>query len=381
MQARGGGAPSAGGEPEKRVLIVDDSKFVRTTFKSILSASFEVREEADGEAAWQVVASDASIAMVFSDLDMPKLDGFGLLARIRGAADPRLRELPVVIISGVDEPGTKERARRAGASDFISKSAEASEVLARIENLLRLVRTRRDLEASEEALSRTATHDPLTGALTPHALVGEGRKHYALARRHGGELSLMALRINNYGELGRQAGKEAADQLLARIAKLMLGSLRAGDSLGRVAAGSFVLIAPSTPASAMLVVARRLHEQLQGAQVRCEGRVLELGCGFGIASLVHDAAANGIEDLIRLALKRIEAAPAAASAGGPGRPRLDAELERALRVLEGASPERLGERSDEVLRRLLPFLEEAFKRLQMDFPTESIAKLLKGRQQ
>lgn len=372
--------PHAGVPAVRRVLIVDDSKFVRTTFKSILSASFAVREEADGEAAWQVLATDPSIAMVFTDLDMPRLDGFGLLARLRGSEDRRLRELPVVIISGNEQAGTKERARRAGASDFISKSAEGSEVLARIENLLRLVRTRKDLEASREALARTATHDPLTGALTMHALVTEGRRHFALARRQGAELALMALRMENLDELARQAGKEAVEQLLARITKLMAGGLRAGDCLGRVAAGTFVLIAPSTAGDAMLAVAQRLREQLQSAQIRCDGRILSLRCGFGVASLVQEPVANGIEDLMRLALKRIQAAVPAPSPP-PSRPRLDAELERAVRVLEAASAQRLGERSDEVLRRLLPFLVGAFRRLEIELPTETIAKVLKGRQQ
>ena len=85
---------------EKRVLVVDDSKFVRTTFASILKASFGVREDKDGEDAWQSINGDPSIVMVFTDLDMPRLDGFGLLQRIRASADRRIKELPVVVISG-----------------------------------------------------------------------------------------------------------------------------------------------------------------------------------------------------------------------------------------------------------------------------------------
>jgi len=80
---------------EKRVLIVDDSKFVRTTFNRILRSSFVVLEAVDGEAAWKTIQEDSSIVMVFSDLDMPKLDGFGLLRLVRGAKDERIRKLPV----------------------------------------------------------------------------------------------------------------------------------------------------------------------------------------------------------------------------------------------------------------------------------------------
>ena len=56
------------GPGRPRVLVIDDSKFVRTTFRRILESSMDVREEADGEAGWQAVESDPSIVMVFSDI-------------------------------------------------------------------------------------------------------------------------------------------------------------------------------------------------------------------------------------------------------------------------------------------------------------------------
>src|SRR5207245_7106332 len=159
---------------QRCVLVVDDSKFVRTTFASILRPSFAVREEADGEVRWAAMESDPGIVMVRTDLDMPKLTGFGLIGRIRAATDPRIRELPVVVISGNEEPGSKERARDAGATDFIAKSADATEVLSRLNNVLRLVATTKELHSAKQALDQSATHDPATGTLTPHYLVVEG---------------------------------------------------------------------------------------------------------------------------------------------------------------------------------------------------------------
>src|ERR1700704_5925813 len=118
--------------PEKKVLIVDDSKFFRPPFNRILSSSFEVREVADGEAGWQAIETDPSIVMVVSDIDMPKLDGFGLLERVRSSPDPRVKAMPVIIISGNQNADTKKRARDLGANDFVAKEADAPEVLSRI---------------------------------------------------------------------------------------------------------------------------------------------------------------------------------------------------------------------------------------------------------
>jgi diguanylate cyclase (GGDEF)-like protein len=326
------------GVPQKGVLVVDDSKFVRTTFKSILSTSFAVREEADGEAAWQTLSNDPSIVMVFTDLDMPRLNGFGLLQRIRSATDPRIKEMPVAIISGNEEPATKERARAAGATDFISKSADAAEVLSRIDNILRMV-----------SASRNATHDPQTGTLTPHYLVTEGRKHFAHAQRHAGELSVLALRLDSYAEIVRAAGKEIAEVIVARIAKLILAKMRAEDSVARTADDTFMVIAAATGGAQIQALGERLRRELAEAKVTPKGQQLRFPSRIGVASLAQDPTGQ-VEELMRLALKRIDAPPAApkpsvapgAPAAAPAAPAapasgpLPADIDAALAQLEKA---------------------------------------------
>ena len=338
--------------PQKRVLVVDDSKFVRTTFASILKGAFGVREEADGEAAWQAVESDPSLVMVLTDLDMPRLDGFGLLSRIRASNDRRIKQLPVVVISGHEEVANKQRARELGANDFIAKSADAPEVLSRLDNLLRLVRTSNELDATREAVSSTATHDPLTGTHTSHYLVTEGRKHLAHARRHGRELSVMALRLDSYDAIALTAGKDIADVVLVRIAKLVMQKVRTEDSVARVASATFAVLAAGTPASSMMVLAQRLRRELDEAKVTYREQPLKFVTSLGIASSAEAAAT--IEDLIRLALKRLQPAPRPASAPEPRRPAggVPPELERVLRFLESTDLTRLGDAAELVAKRL-----------------------------
>jgi diguanylate cyclase (GGDEF)-like protein len=326
--------------PQKRVLVVDDSKFVRTTFKGILSASFVVREEADGDAAWKALAGDPSIVMVFTDLDMPRLNGFDLLARIRGSAEARIRELPVVVISGAEDPATKQRAREAGANDFISKSADAPEVLSRIDNLLRLV-----------SASRTATHDPLTGTLTPHYLVTAGRKHYAHAKRHGGDLSVMALRLESHADIVRVAGKEIADVIVARIAKLLLAKVRGEDSVARIAEGAFMVIAAGTTAAQMQALGERLRRELAEAKVKHRDQQLGFPSRAGVASLAADAAGS-IEDLMRLAMRRLDEKPPAKAPPSPAARPLPQDIEAALSRLERADWAKLAAAAPEVMHRL-----------------------------
>jgi len=341
---------------KKRILLVDDSKFVRTTFKTILSRSFAVVEAADGEAGWAALQGDRSIRLVFTDLNMPKLDGYGLLARVRKAEDSRVRQTPVVVISGNEDDAAKKKARAAGADDFISKTADGTEILARIENLLKLADTTQGLKLIREAAEQTATHDALSGAMTLHYLVTEGRKHLSAATRHNTPLSVMVVSIDNHTELSKTLGPQAAGELLKRIASLIMSGMRAEDSLGRTGDATFTLVSAGAGAPQALAVARRLREQLQAAQIRLGGAVHPIRASFGVASLGVDPV-NTFEDLMSRAIERMRkppaqpAAPPAAAAPG-----LPADVEIALTMLDNAVS-RLGSARPTLIERLQKLMD------------------------
>ena len=288
--------------------------------------------------------------MVFTDLDMPKLDGFGLLGRMRKSDDARIKALPVVVISGNEEPSSKQRARDLGANDFIAKSADAPEVLSRLDNVLRLVRASQELEQTTAAVASTATHDPLTGTHTPHYLVTEGRKHFAHARRHSGELSVMALRLDTYeaialaaskdiAELVRHAHRQAGDREGAR--RRLGGAHGAGDlrgarrqHRGRAHGGARRAPAPRAGRGAghlPRAAAQVRHQHRRGLDLVRSGR---LDRGPGAA---RDAAPAG---------------DPARPAPAPPRPGIPDDLERVLRFLENLDASRLGDAAEQFAKRL-----------------------------
>jgi len=321
------------------------------------------------------------------------LDGFGLLERIRKSEDSRVKGMPVIVISGDEDDATKRRARTAGANDFITKTTDGTEILSRIDNLLHMVEAKQKLAVSTKAqeqtaktMEQTAIRDPVTGAFTPQFLVIEGNKHFAHARRHGGPLSVLAFRVETYGDIAKKAGKSVADQLLARLAKLVMGTLRAEDSMGRVGEATFAVIFNGTSSQQALAFASRLQEQLAKAQVTYQNQVFKFATSMGLAALDTDPA-KSVEDLMKLAMQRLQdpaslkAPPAAAQAQAApkGVLGLPSDIESALKAIEGTNPERLGEAGNEALRRLLPFLLAACRRLNVELPVDKIAQALKSR--
>ncbi len=119
----------------RRLLLVDDSLTTRSLEKMILeSAGYEILVASDGMEAWEILQR-TPVDLVVSDVQMPRMDGFGLTSAIRGFA--RLSELPVVLVTGLDSEEDRTRGLEAGADAYIVKGAfDQGVLLETIERLL-----------------------------------------------------------------------------------------------------------------------------------------------------------------------------------------------------------------------------------------------------
>jgi len=115
-----------------RVMVVDDSRTVRAALNKILRNDFEVIQAADGEECWEMLVENPGVSMLISDIMMPRLDGYGLICRIRASESAAIRELPIVVITSSEDEITRERAHACGANDFIVKPVESSDLLERV---------------------------------------------------------------------------------------------------------------------------------------------------------------------------------------------------------------------------------------------------------
>ncbi len=103
------------------MLVVDDSRFVRASLVRALAPRFRIQQAESGERAWELLLLDPSIGAVLSDLNMPGVDGFELLRRVRGSMLERVRTVPFAVLSGADDPAQRDRARELGADRFVVK--------------------------------------------------------------------------------------------------------------------------------------------------------------------------------------------------------------------------------------------------------------------
>lgn len=135
------------------ILIVDDTPGNLDLLIDILETNdYEVRVARSGRRALAAVgASKPDLVML--DIRMPEMDGYEVCQRLK--ENPDTAEIPVIFLSISDEVIDKVAAFRAGGSDYVTKPFQAEEVLARVENLLKISRLQRELLAEREEAVRS----------------------------------------------------------------------------------------------------------------------------------------------------------------------------------------------------------------------------------
>ncbi len=124
-----------------RILLVDDLAANRETLVELLAADdYRLAEAADGPTALRL-AAESPPDLVLLDVNMPGMDGFEVCRRLR--ADPKLAEVPVILVTALDDQASRLAGLEAGADDFVSKPFNAAELRARVRTVTRLNRYRR----------------------------------------------------------------------------------------------------------------------------------------------------------------------------------------------------------------------------------------------
>lgn len=119
----------------KTIMMVDDSPSMRMLLRAaLLDLGYDVSVAEDGEAALARLDADETPDLLITDINMPRLDGFGLIAAVR--EKPALRDLPILVLTTESSAEKKARARAAGATGWIVKPFHPEKLAAAIRRVL-----------------------------------------------------------------------------------------------------------------------------------------------------------------------------------------------------------------------------------------------------
>jgi two-component system chemotaxis response regulator CheY len=114
----------------KTILTVDDSRAMRDMLKMALTnAGYEVVQAEDGVHGLEVLEGEEP-DVIITDINMPRMDGFGFMEAVR--EDQRLRGVPILVLTTEFSPEKKQRARAAGATGWIVKPFDSEKLITAI---------------------------------------------------------------------------------------------------------------------------------------------------------------------------------------------------------------------------------------------------------
>ena len=158
--------------------------------------------------------------LLLLDLIMPQVSGFDILKAVR--AHPKLKHLPVIVLTSSSDNQDKLRALDLGASDFLAKPVDSSELRLRVRNTL----------AAKAYLDRLAYYDPLTKLPNRHLFMERLEWSLKAARRNGEKLALLNIELDQFNKISDTLGLLAGDGLLRQLSRRIQEVVRGIDFLG-----------------------------------------------------------------------------------------------------------------------------------------------------
>lgn len=301
------GNPSTGktGEGSARpfVLIVDDSPTIRMSLTRFIKDEFIPVEAANGEEAWEHIVGDERIEVVLTDLSMPELDGYGLVSKIRDSVVSRIQNLPVIVVTAADDTDAREKAFKAGANDFVAKTSDRVELLARLRAHRKLAHTIRQLEISQRELREQANTDTLTGLPNRRFFEQIANKEMSLMRRQKEYFAVLMMDIDHFKSVNDTYGHPAGDYVLVQVGRILSQTIREEDMVARIGGEEFVVASPYTNRLAAIVLAERLRKAVEGLEIAFEGNHIPVTISIGIALMPQDG--DNLSDVLGAADERL----------------------------------------------------------------------------
>jgi diguanylate cyclase (GGDEF)-like protein len=269
------------------ILVADDSMVVRAVLRRQL--------ETDGHTVVEAVNGEEAIDacreyhpdVILLDVEMPVLDGHATLARLK--ADPQLKDIPVVFLTGRVDTADVVNGLRLGAHDYLRKPFEANELMARVSAALRTKWLQDELRARNAELDRVSRIDMLTNIYNRRHLDEHLRAVISAARRHDRSVGVLIVDIDHFKNVNDEHGHLAGDAVLREVAARLQQAMRTEDALGRWGGEEFLAVLTDTPPEGVRVMAERLRQVVAAAP-------FTLDDGSQIRVTVSVGHTNGRED-------------------------------------------------------------------------------------
>ena len=219
------------------ILIVDDDESNLDTLSKMLKSTYNLQLAKTGESALEQ-AREGLPDLILLGLLLPDMSGFDVLTELK--ASVLTRDIPVIIISSLDNIENEEKGLFMGAVDYIGKPYHQSIVKARIRTHLQIVKQLMLIE-------RYCLIDVLTDTANRSGFEKLLYSEWRRAIRENEDISLLMIDIDRFREYNLLYGHQQGDNMLREVARTISGCVkRSTDLVARYMGEKFAVILPST---------------------------------------------------------------------------------------------------------------------------------------
>jgi len=291
--------------PVATILLVDDERSVRGLVRALLKSQDHAVVEAENGVQALELVRQVQPDVILLDIEMPGLDGYGVLAALRARSD--LADVPVVFLTGRTTTDDVILGLSRGAHDYLRKPFDEGELLARVSAALRVKRLQDELRRRNAELDVVSRTDVLTGLHNRRHLEESLRQLTSQARRYGQPFSIVMFDIDRFKGINDEYGHGPGDDVLRTIARRLQGSVRESDVIGRWGGEEFLALLPMTDLDGARTFAERIRAMIDWAEVVIDG--------VGTVHVTTSAGCAAGTDMGELLLRADEALYAAKKAG------------------------------------------------------------------
>ena len=272
---------------ETSVLVIDDSPGARHQILDGLKSAnlFQVYHEAESVIDGFKVALSEPLDVILCDLDMPGMDGFKFLSMIKTRKE--LQDIPVILVTGVNDQESKIRGLERGASDYLTKPYDPAELIARVKVQLKIKTLQDSLKKSNQALTELSNTDPLTHLSNRRFLMKTLEKELQRCERSQKPMALIMVDVDHFKPVNDTYGHQQGDVVLQTLADQMKAHLRDYDLAARFGGEEFALVLPETALAEAVQVAERLRIAISELRIPADHNEIRLTISLGVATYPH----------------------------------------------------------------------------------------------